>query len=206
MWVYAWGMYKNITNAVGIYFMLELCPFNPLAHDNISNHRISMKLLTQVKGQNTTHFFSWPFLILSTRSGVIGHCSNSNNLKKPLKAYSIEFDTCSNKMTPKDHLAASTTWKCWSLKALSNEPYPSPVNLLITFPARACAGTLKMATPADFPKRIMCDFESFCPDFERPNSRQNCLKIAQSCIQGKSAVLISLMVPVNPFWAISNIL
>ena len=105
---------------------------NPLVHDNISKHRISMKLLTQVKGQNTTHFFSWRFLILSTHSGVIGHCSILHNLKNPLKACSIEFDTCSNKMTPKDHLAASTTWKCWSLKALSNEHYPSPVGLLIT--------------------------------------------------------------------------
>ena len=46
--------------------------FNPLAHDSISNHRISMKFLPQVKGQNTSYFYSCRFLILSTRSGIIG--------------------------------------------------------------------------------------------------------------------------------------
>ena len=35
-------------------------------------------------------------------------------------------------MTSKDHLAAGPTWKVVVLKDLSNKPYPSPVNLLIT--------------------------------------------------------------------------
>ena len=38
----------------------------------------------------------------------------------------------SNRMTPKDHLAAGPTRKVVVLKDLSNKPYPSPENLLIT--------------------------------------------------------------------------
>merc|ERR1711888_422389 len=40
--------------------------------------------------------------------------------------------TDSNRMTPKDHLAAGTTRKVVVLKDVSNKPYPSPVKLLVT--------------------------------------------------------------------------
>ena len=46
--------------------------------------------------------------------------------------WKVDIETNSNRMTPKDHLAAGTTRKVVVLKDLSNKPYPSPVNLLIT--------------------------------------------------------------------------
>ena len=49
-----------------------------------------------------------------------------------VKTWKVDIETNSNRMTPKDHLAAGTTRKVVVLKDLSNKPYPSPVNLLIT--------------------------------------------------------------------------
>ena len=49
-----------------------------------------------------------------------------------VKTWKVDIETNSNRKTPKDHLAAGTTRKVVVLKDLSNKPYPSPVNLLIT--------------------------------------------------------------------------
>ena len=65
-------------------------------------------------------------------------------------------------MTPKDHLAAGTTWKCWSLKALSNKPYPSPVNLLITSIESQKCLKIKNCQPHEIsPKACSIEFENF---------------------------------------------
>ena len=91
-----------------------------------------MRLIPQVEGQNTRRFASWRFfdrtsykpssspdeIVLHGR-GVLSHVT-------PYRYFS-------NKMTPKDHLAAGPTAKVVVLKDLSNRTYPNLANLKLTF-------------------------------------------------------------------------
>ena len=49
-----------------------------------------------------------------------------------VKTWKVDIETNSNRMIPKDHLAAGTTRKVVVLNDLSNAPYPSPENLILT--------------------------------------------------------------------------
>ena len=81
----------------------------------------------QIKGQNKDIFSLVYFSFYPPKD----HLAAPEN-SRIRREHVLRIREYSNKMTPNHHLAAGTTWKCWSLKALSNKPYPSPVNLLIT--------------------------------------------------------------------------
>ena len=90
-----------------------------------------MKFLPHVKGQNTRYLSMIRRLFIHVFRNY-RPCSNSVKFPIALKACSLELEQNSNKMTPIIVNYIGTTRKVVFLKDLSNKPYPSPVNLLIT--------------------------------------------------------------------------
>ena len=105
---------------------------NPLPHGTIYSSRIVMRLIPQVEGQNTRRFASWRFFDRTSYKPSSSPDEIVLHGRAPL-SHVTPYRYFSNKMTPKDHLAAGPTAKVVVLKDLSNRTYPNLANLKLTF-------------------------------------------------------------------------
>ena len=92
----------------------------------------SWKWYQWVEGQNTRRFASWRFFDRTSYKPSSSPDEIVLHGRAPL-SHVTPYRYFSNKMTPKDHLAAGPTAKVVVLKDLSNRTYPNLANLKLTF-------------------------------------------------------------------------